>query len=117
MVCTFRYTPVDIPKSILVHMRNAKGPPTTRTTRVMPTQDWCSRARDKLKLSSRLVASATVGKYSELVGHSGGRYVGEAIAGHPQGVRALQPPSFKLMHNYDPLHQHVYELCLDKSAL
>lgn len=85
-VFTFRYTPVEIPKSILVQTRNSKGPPTTRTKRVISRQDWCSRARDKLNLSSRLVNSATVGKYSELVGHSGGRYVGEAVAGHPHGM-------------------------------
>lgn len=82
----FRYTPIEIPKSILVQTRNAKGPPTTRTKRVISRKDWCSRARDKLNLSSRLVDSPTVGKYSELVGHSGGRYVGEAVAGHPHGV-------------------------------
>ena len=78
-VFTFRYTPVEIPKSILVQTRNSKGPPTTRTKRVISRQDWCSRARDKLNLSSRLVNSATVGKYSELVGHSGGRYVGKLL--------------------------------------
>lgn len=87
MACTCRYTPVEIPKSVLVQTRNAKGPPTTRTKRVISRQDWCSRARDKLKLSSRVVDSATMGKYSELVGHpNGGRFVGEALAGHPHGV-------------------------------
>jgi hypothetical protein len=90
MSFTFRYSPIDIPKSILVKMRTAKVPTTSCAKRVIPVKDWCSRAREKLKLSSRLVASATVGKYSELVGHRGGRYVGEALAGHPHGATLVQ---------------------------
>lgn len=77
---------MEIPKSVLVQTRNSKAVPTTRVKRAIKRQDWCSRAREKLALSSRLVDSATIGKYSELVGYSGGRYVGEAIAGHPHGV-------------------------------
>lgn len=68
-------------------------------------RDWCSKARDKLRLSSRLVNSQIKGKYAELVGHEGGRYVGETVGGkqhgHGQYYAPAAGPGTKYILQYD----------------
>ena len=48
-------------------------------------KEWCSRARDKLPLSDTLASNGRAGKYGELVGKDGGRYMGDVLAGRPHG--------------------------------
>lgn len=63
-------------------------------------KDWCSKSREKLRLESRLVNSDTNGKYAELIGHDGGRYVGETIGGKPYGHGQYYAPAAGSGTNY-----------------
>ena len=48
-------------------------------------KDWCSKAREKLRQVN--------GKYAELIGHDGGRYVGETVGGKQQGHGQYYAPA------------------------
>ena len=52
----------------------------------------CSRARPHRALASTLTGPGRPHKLTQLVGREGGRYTGEVVAGHPQGVGQLLVP-------------------------
>eukprot|EP00892_Ulva_mutabilis_P012735 jgi/Ulvmu1/9834/UM056_0075.1 len=95
---SIKYTPVDPPNAVI--MAQARQEPRPVLAPRTDTKDWCSKARDKLRLSSRLVASRTNGKYAELVGHEGGRYVGETVGGKQHGHGQYYAPAAGSGTNY-----------------
>lgn len=80
---THRYSPVREPRPAL--LAQACKAPAPALPRRVQRKEWCSRARDKVPLASGLAASGRGGRYDELIGSDGGRYVGDVLAGRPHG--------------------------------
>lgn len=68
-----------------VTLLRASAPPNPVLPRRPATRTWCSRARERYPLTSSLSGPGRAGKYGELIGEKGGRYLGEVLAGRPHG--------------------------------
>ena len=85
-----RYSPIDLPSQTI--LAQASKPPRPSLPRRVTGRHSCSRARSCRPLSQTFSAQGQGKKASELVGQEGGRYVGETIAGRPEGTGRYYVP-------------------------
>jgi hypothetical protein len=79
-----RYTPVSLPNATV--MTQARKEPRPTLPRRVIRRGVCTRAQDCDPLTSTFSRPGRARKYGHLVGKDGGRFTGELVAGHPEGL-------------------------------